>query len=71
MHTRTLTHVRVSVVKRRSMTRAAGAAAGCLLSLGAMALLLSLALSRGDQDKVEGESRVLVRLQNMARNTNI
>jgi hypothetical protein len=35
------------------MARAAGAAAGCLLSLAALALLVSLALSGGEEAKAE------------------
>ena len=52
----TLTFVSGGVERRGKMARAAGAAAaGCLLSLAAMALLVSLATSGGEQGKAEGE----------------
>ena len=50
-----------TVVKKGGMARAAGAAAGCLLSIAAMALLLSLALSgSGDDANTEGEGIEMV-----------
>ena len=53
--TRAHTYECICVVRKGEMARAAGAAAGCLLSLAALGLVISLALSGGEEAKVEGE----------------